>query len=40
MGHNSVDHLHTLIEAEKLAIADRIHYNVQPGAPMDVAALR
>jgi gamma-glutamyltranspeptidase/glutathione hydrolase len=35
MGHNSVDHLHTLIEAEKLAIADRIHYNVRPGAPMD-----
>ncbi len=35
MGHNSVDHLHTLIELEKLAIADRIHYNVRPGAPMD-----
>jgi gamma-glutamyltranspeptidase/glutathione hydrolase len=36
MGHNSVDHLHTLIEVEKLAIADRIHYNVAPGAPMDL----
>ena len=35
MGHNSVDHLHTLLEVEKLAIADRIHYNVLPGAPMD-----
>ena len=35
MGHNSVEHLHTLIELEKLAIADRIHYNVRPGAPMD-----
>ena len=23
-----------LIEAERLAIADRIHYNVQPGAPI------
>ena len=37
MGHNSVDHLHTLIEVERLAIADRVHYNVRPGAP--VAAL-
>lgn len=36
MGHNSVEHLHTLIELEKLAIADRVHYNVRPGAPMDV----
>lgn len=36
MGHNSVDHLHTLIEVEKLAIADRVHYNVRPGAPMDL----
>jgi gamma-glutamyltranspeptidase/glutathione hydrolase len=35
MGHNSVDHLHTLIEVEKLAIADRIHYNVRPNAPID-----
>ncbi len=35
MGHNSVEHLHTLIEIEKLAIADRIHYNVRPGAPFD-----
>jgi gamma-glutamyltranspeptidase/glutathione hydrolase len=35
MGHNSVDHLHTLIEVEKLAIADRIHYNVLPGASME-----
>jgi gamma-glutamyltranspeptidase/glutathione hydrolase len=35
MGHNSVDHLHTLIELEKLAIADRIHYNVMPNAPID-----
>lgn len=35
MGHNSVDHLHTLIELEKLAIADRIHYNVRPNASMD-----
>lgn len=37
MGRNSVDHLHTLIELEKLAIADRVHYNVRPGAP--IAAL-
>ncbi len=35
MGHNSVEHLHTLIELEKLAIADRVHYNVRPGAPID-----
>ena len=35
MGHNSVDHLHTLIEIEKLAIADRIHYNVRPDAPFE-----
>jgi len=35
MGHNSVEHLHTLIELEKLAIADRVHYNVRPGAPVD-----
>jgi len=35
MGHNSVEHLHTLIEVEKLAIADRIHYNVRPDAPID-----
>jgi gamma-glutamyltranspeptidase/glutathione hydrolase len=37
MGHNSVEYLHTLIEAERLAIADRIHYNVKPEAP--IAAL-
>jgi gamma-glutamyltranspeptidase/glutathione hydrolase len=37
MGHNSVDHLHTLIEVERLAIADRVHYNVRPDAP--IAAL-
>lgn len=35
MGHNSVEHLHTLIELEKLAIADRVHYNVRPGVSMD-----
>lgn len=35
MGHNSVEHLHTLIELEKLAIADRIHYNVRRGASME-----
>jgi gamma-glutamyltranspeptidase / glutathione hydrolase len=35
MGHNSVDHLHTLLEVEKLAIADRVQFNVLPGAPMD-----
>jgi gamma-glutamyltranspeptidase/glutathione hydrolase len=35
MGHNSVDYLHTLMEVEKLAIADRVHYNVRPGAPVD-----
>jgi gamma-glutamyltranspeptidase/glutathione hydrolase len=35
MGHNSVNHLHTLIELEKLAVADRVHYNVRPGAPID-----
>jgi gamma-glutamyltranspeptidase/glutathione hydrolase len=34
LGHNTVDYLHTLIEVERLAIADRIHYNVQPGAPI------
>lgn len=32
MGHNSVDHLHTVIESIKLAIADRVHYNVDPNA--------
>jgi gamma-glutamyltranspeptidase / glutathione hydrolase len=36
MGHNSVDHLHTLLELEKLAIADRVHYNVRPDAPIDL----
>ena len=36
MGHNSVEHLHTLIELEKLAIADRIHYNVRADAPFDL----
>jgi gamma-glutamyltranspeptidase/glutathione hydrolase len=36
LGHNTVDHLHTLIEVEKLAIADRVHYNVRPGADMDL----
>lgn len=35
MGHNSVEHLHTLLELEKLAIADRIHFNVMPDAPID-----
>lgn len=35
MGHNSVEHLHTLIEAEKLAIADRVHHNVDPNANWD-----
>lgn len=35
MGHNSLEHLHTLIELEKLAIADRIHYNVRANASMD-----
>jgi gamma-glutamyltranspeptidase/glutathione hydrolase len=34
LGHNTIDYLHTLIEAERLAIADRLHYNVQPGAPI------
>lgn len=34
LGHNTVEHLHTLIEVEKLAIADRIAYNVHPGASM------
>ncbi|MGH2560380.1 MAG: gamma-glutamyltransferase [Thermomicrobiales bacterium] len=34
MGHNSVDHLHTLIEAERLAITDRVYYNVAPDAPI------
>ncbi|HEX5505244.1 MAG TPA: gamma-glutamyltransferase family protein [Thermomicrobiales bacterium] len=37
LGHNSADYLHTLIEVERLAIVDRMHYNVQPGAP--IAAL-
>jgi gamma-glutamyltranspeptidase / glutathione hydrolase len=37
MGHNSADYLHTLIEVERLAIVDRMHYNVLPDAP--VAAL-
>jgi gamma-glutamyltranspeptidase/glutathione hydrolase len=35
MGHNSADYLHTLIEAEKLAIADRVQYNVDPTASME-----
>ncbi|MGE3797816.1 MAG: gamma-glutamyltransferase family protein, partial [Thermomicrobiales bacterium] len=35
MGHNSVDYLHTLLEVEKLAIADRVRYNVAPDAPVD-----
>jgi gamma-glutamyltranspeptidase/glutathione hydrolase len=35
--HNSAEYLHTLIEVERLAIVDRMHYNVQPGAP--IAAL-
>lgn len=35
MGHNSVDHLHTLLEVEKLAIADRVAYNVLPDASME-----
>ncbi|HET8523704.1 MAG TPA: gamma-glutamyltransferase, partial [Thermomicrobiales bacterium] len=30
MGHNTVEYLHTLLEAEKLAITDRIFYNVNP----------
>ena len=34
MGHNSVDYIHTLIECEKLAIVDRIFYNVDPTATM------
>ena len=34
MGHNSVEHLHTLLELEKLATADRIAYNVDPNASM------
>lgn len=36
MGHNSVEHLHTLLEAERLAIADRIHYNVHPDSPVEM----
>ena len=32
MGHNSLDYLHALLEVERLAIADRIQYNVSPGA--------
>lgn len=35
MGHNSVEYLHTLIEAEKLAIVDRVHYNVDPAVRME-----
>ncbi len=35
MGHNSVDHLHVLLESERLALTDRLHYNVQPNAPVD-----
>jgi gamma-glutamyltranspeptidase/glutathione hydrolase len=35
MGHNSIEYLHTLIEAEKLAIVDRVHYNVDPGVSME-----
>jgi gamma-glutamyltranspeptidase/glutathione hydrolase len=34
LGHNSADYLHTLIEVERLAIVDRMHYNVQPEAPI------
>jgi gamma-glutamyltranspeptidase/glutathione hydrolase len=37
MGHNTAEYLHTLIEVERLAIVDRMHYNVMPEAP--VAAL-
>ncbi len=37
MGHNSAEYLHTLIEVERLAIVDRMHYNVAPDAP--IAAL-
>lgn len=35
MGHNSVEHLHVLLEMQKLAIADRVYYNVRPDAPID-----
>jgi gamma-glutamyltranspeptidase/glutathione hydrolase len=35
MGHNTVAGLHHLIEAERLAIADRIHWNVAPNAPVE-----
>lgn len=35
MGHNSADYLHYLIEAERLAIADRVHYNVRNNAPIE-----
>lgn len=35
MGHNSVDYLHTLMEAEKLAIVDRVQYNVDPNVSME-----
>ena len=34
MGHNSTEYLHTLLEVERLAIADRIHYNAAPNAPI------
>jgi gamma-glutamyltranspeptidase/glutathione hydrolase len=37
LGHNSADYLHTLIEVMRLAIVDRMHYNVRPDAP--IAAL-
>ncbi len=35
MGHNSVDYLHTLIECEKLAMVDRVAYNVDPSVDME-----
>lgn len=34
LGHNSADYLHTLVEAMRLAIVDRIHYNVRPETPI------
>jgi gamma-glutamyltranspeptidase / glutathione hydrolase len=35
MGHNSVEYLHTLLECERLAIADRVQYNVDPNVSME-----
>ncbi|TAK26040.1 MAG: gamma-glutamyltransferase [Chloroflexota bacterium] len=34
MGHGSADHVHSLAEAIKIAVADRVHYMVRPDYPV------